>query len=74
MCKGVDTLTGFVIKEVLCITVLPKLAGLVCTQQHRCCWAGSYAFGSFGSPEIHFLVLNRSQSLGNAHELMFANT
>lgn len=74
MCKGVDTLTGFVIEEVLCVTVLPKLAGLVCTQQHHCCWAGSYFVGSFGTPEIHFMVLNRHHSLGNAQGLMFANT
>lgn len=74
MCKGVDTLTGFVIKEVLCVTVLPKLAGLVYTHQHHCCWAGSYSFGSFGSPEIHFMVLSRPHSPGNAHELMLANT
>lgn len=72
--RGWYTHRFFVIKEVLCVTVLPELAGLVYTQQHHCCWPGSNSFGSSGCLEIHFMVLNRPHRLGNAHELMFANT
>lgn len=71
MCKGVDTLTGFVIKEVLCVTVLPKLAGLVYTHQHHCCY-------SFDIELFLWLIWKSWNTFyglkwGNAHELMLAN-
>lgn len=76
MCKGADTLTGFVIKKVLGVTVLLKLAGLVYTQQH-CCWLGSKLFlWLIWITWNTFILLNKPCSLANfcAHELMIANT
>lgn len=52
--KGLIHSQAFVIKKVLCATVLPKLAGLVYTSSIAAAgWEANYFFGSFGNHEIY---------------------